>query len=113
MSGTCNLTIEQGATWSITITWEVDGSPVDLTDYTARMQIRRKHDSDDALLDITDDDAITLGGVAGTIAILLSDDETAAIPAGLHVYDLELEASDGTVTRLLQGSCNVDAEVTR
>ena len=37
----------------------------------------------------------------------------AGITAGDYVYDLEMVASNGVVTRLLQGSFKVTPEVTR
>lgn len=115
VSGTCNLTVEQGATWSVTVTWEVDGSPVNLTNYSARMQVRTRHEASATLVSLTSavGGGLTLGGVAGTIGIALSATATAALPAGGHVYDLEMVSGAGVVTRLLEGRFTVTPEVTR
>lgn len=55
---------------------------------------------------------IVLGGNAGTVVISLSDDITASLAAGTYIYDLELTSPTGSVTRLLEGTFIVDAEVT-
>ena len=108
-----DITCYQGATFGYEFTWLVDDVPVDLGGYTAAMQVRPTHDSDDVLVDLTDGAGLTLGGAAGTIDLAIDADSTAAIPAGSHVYDLELTDPFGIVTRLLDGAFAVDPEVTR
>ena len=115
--GNFTMQMWQGATWHYDLTWATGdpSTPVDLTNYEARMQVRAEVDSTETILDLTSllGGAITLGGVAGTIDLDLSATETAAVTPGTHVYDLELESDTGVVTRLLQGSFVVSAEVTR
>jgi hypothetical protein len=111
-AGSLNLTIEQGADWSLTMTWTIDGSAVDLTTYTARMQARREYKCDEAVIDIESPTNITLD-VNGGILVELTAAETAEIPARRYVYDLELEDANGVVTRLVEGEILVKAEVTR
>lgn len=116
MTTKTNLTIYQGETYSVSFTWqEPDGTPIDLSAYTARMQIRRNYadaDRSEPVLDITDADSITLDD-EGNILITVTDDVTEAIAAAHgYVYDLEL-AHDGVVTKLLAGTVNVLPEVTR
>ena len=114
MSGTHNWTIEQGADWSRRVTWLVDGVAVNLTGYTARMDVRLRHSSTDKLLALSSPSAgITLGGLAGTIDLVLTAAQTAALAEGLYVYDLELVSGAGVVTRLLEGTVTVTPEVTR
>jgi hypothetical protein len=55
---------------------------------------------------------IVLGGAAGTVVISLTDEITASLAAGTYIYDLELTSPTGSVTRLLEGTFIVDAEVT-
>ncbi len=111
-----DITIEQGATFLLDLLWkDSNGTPVDLTGYAARMQVRRKYDAPDpALLSFTDaNGAITLGGAAGTIAIKGLATLTDVVPAKQGVYDLELVAPNGDVTRLVAGIVIVTPEVTR
>lgn len=121
-----NLTIEQGATWrdSYTLlqpaptgTPIADMLPIDLTGYTARMQIRPDYASTTVLVELTTENArITITPAAGTIALYISDTDTSALafadaPA---VYDLELvPPAPGDVIRLLRGTVTLSPEVTK
>ena len=113
MAGAYNFTIEQGATFNLLMTWRIDNVPVNLTGYTARLQARIDVDEPDTILSLTTGAGITLGGAAGTITLDQTATQTALLPKGEYVYDLELQTSGGVVTRLLQGELNISAEVTR
>lgn len=115
MAAKYDIVCDQGATFSRVLTWQDDAAnPVNLTGYTARMQVRDEADSSTAALSLTTENSrITLGGTAGTITLLVSATDTAAVTAGEYVYDLEIVSGAGTVTRLIQGCFTVDAEVTR
>lgn len=110
-----NITIEQGATFQMNLLWkDSTGSPVNLTGYTARMQVRQKYSSPDTLLNFTTENgAITLGGVLGTIAVVGAATVTDDLVGKNGVYDLELVSAGGIVTRLVQGSVYISPEVTR
>lgn len=113
-AGILNITIEQGATFTRTITWTISGTAVNLTGYVARLQVRADYDTDPIIsLTSAAGGGITLGGVAGTIVLLVSATATAALTPGSYLWDLEVEAADGTVTRLLKGQATVDPEVTK
>jgi len=107
--------IEQGADFFWTLTYKDNiGTPVDLTGYSARMQVREDYSSPLALVDIsTDSGEVTLGGAAGTIHIHLSAVETSALDFTTAKYDLEIADSQGVVTRLLQGAVTLSHEITR
>ena len=113
-AGIYNIIAEQGATLSRTITWrDTNSQPINLTNYTARMQVRNDYDSPTAVLTLTTENGgITLGGAQGTVIMTVSASAMALIASGSYVYDLELVLSD-VVTRLIQGSFAVNAEVTR
>jgi hypothetical protein len=107
---------EQGATLLRNITWKDGmGAPVNLTDYTARMQVRESIDAPTVLMELTTENGgITLGGVAGTIVLSQDAVTMAAVTWTSGVYDLELVAGvGGQVTRLLSGRIKVNPEVTR
>lgn len=111
-----NITINQGATFDQQMTYyQPDGiTPINLTDYTARMQIRPSIASSNVILSLTTENGgIALGGVLGTIVLNVSATATAALNFDAAVYDLELESDDGFVTRLLAGSVFLCKEVTR
>lgn len=87
-------------------------TPVDMTAMTARMSIKDKVGGTELLRLSTLDGTITLDAVACTITIILPASVTAALTWKGGVYDLELEAIDGTVTCLLAGKVKVTDEVT-
>jgi hypothetical protein len=110
--GKLNLTCPQGSTFSKSLTYKLDDNPVDLTGYSARLQVREFFYSPDPVLNLTNSSGITLGASAGTIQILIDATTTSGLLAGDYVYDLELVAG-GTVTRLIEGKFVVTPEVTR
>lgn len=112
--GILNLTFSQGATWKLSMTYTSgDTQPVNLTNYTARMQARVSYDSPDVALNLTHTSGINLGGTAGTVELLVPASTTAGVAAKQYVYDLELESPSQEVTRLVQGTLTVTPEVTR
>lgn len=116
VAGQYNIVADQGATFTRTVTWlDANSQPVDLTGYSARMQVRQRYVSTSTVLSLTSTPAagITLGTTNGQITIQVSATSTAAVAAGEYRYDLELVSGSGVVTRLLMGSFTVRAEVTR
>ena len=110
------FTIYQGATFRKRLRWGVKatGVPIDLTGCTARMQVRPEVESPTVLLELTTaNGGITLGGVAGTIELFVSDDASTLFTWTAGAWDLEIEFPGGDVRRLAQGSISVSPEVTR
>lgn len=118
------ISIEQGATWQHTVTITDDGAPLNLTGYTARMEIRRNVGSTDAaLLDLPGDDGtISMALTTGVITILIPAATTSGLTPPnpnilgfqqLGVFSLEITSGAGFVERVLEGQVMVSAEVTR
>lgn len=107
--------IEQGATLLKPIVWKDSNSAaVNLTGYTAKMQVRQSASSTDVLLEMsTSNGRISITPLTGTITLIFSASLTAAIDWSRGKYDLELTSGDGTVTRLIEGQISVSKEVTR
>lgn len=99
--------IEQGATEVRTFTWKTsDGTPLNLTGYTARMQIRPSVSSSEITLELTTENGgIALGGALGTVVVTMSATQTSAMSRP-GVYDLEL-VNGPVVTRFIQGGVSV------
>lgn len=109
MATKANLVIDQGTTFSTTVTLTDDnGDLVNLTDYTGAAQIRKHFTSSTA----TSFD-VTLGGANGTVTIALSANTTSGLTAGRYVYDVELTDSASAVSRVLEGIATVTPEVTK
>ena len=102
----------QGATLDKTFTAENDGDPVDWTGYTAALQVRQYYGSDTTVLSLSTGSGIAALTSNGQITITATATQTAAIPAGNYVYDLELTSGSYKI-RLLEGRFTVTPEVTR
>lgn len=112
--GNYDITLYQGATFAQTLTWKnSEGSAINLTGFSARMMAREHLDAEAFLTLTTENGGITLGGVAGTIALAVTATDTAALTASRGVYDMELVDGAGKVQRLLQGNIYISREVTR
>lgn len=110
-----SITIEQGATFLLELIWKnPDETPINLTGYTARMQVRKKYADTVKVLDLTTQNGkIVLTPLQGKINVTIPATDTANVTIKTGVYDLELESSTGVVTRLIEGSVTVTPEVTR
>lgn len=110
-----DIVIEKGTDYSLELTWkDSEGSPIDLTGYTARMQVRPSVMSPEVLLEATTENGnMTLGGTSGGITIAFSNVETTPVDKNSGVYDLEIVSPTGSVKRLLEGGVTLKPEVTR
>lgn len=114
MAVSYNNIIDQGADWYLTVTYEnPNGTPINLTSYTAALQIRSLPSDPTAVLSLSTGSGITITGNTGTVAIRATAAQTMIIDEGNYYYDLEIYAPSGVVTRLVQGQVVVSAEVTR
>jgi hypothetical protein len=118
IAGLYNITCQQGATFQRQLTWTDSARDAyNLTGYTARMQVRDNVSSNTIVIALSttagSGGTITLGGIAGTVDLLIPAANTTTLTAGQYVYDLELVSGGGVVTRLLEGNFKVTAEVTR
>ncbi len=109
-----NATIDQGATFQLEVVYKDDaGTPINLTGYTAALQVRQNYYDTTALLTLTSpSNGIVITGATGTIDITMTSAQTGGLDEGFYVYDLEITSGE-TVTRLIQGQFTVSPEVTR
>lgn len=105
MTAETDLYIPQGTTWSQS--WQIINYDLTGTTWTGRSQVRRTADSEDVLHDL----AVTLDEDILTVSVL--PEESSAWPWKTGVYDVEIEAADGRVLRVVQGGVYVSREVTR
>lgn len=113
-AGIYNATIDQGSIWNVTLVYKDSNDvPVNLTGYTAAMQLRQNYNSELADLTLTTSNGgITITGATGTIAISATAIQTGLLTPGFYVYDLEL-TSGANISRLIQGQITVAEQVTR
>lgn len=105
-----DITIEQGATYTLVITV----TAVNLTGYTVRTQGRTSHAAITTVWASPTNCTLSVtAGTNSTITMTISAANTASMTApSTGVWDLEYELS-GVVTRLLEGTYTITPEVTR
>jgi hypothetical protein len=114
----------QGATFGLAITVkDANNAVMNLSSYSARMQIRSSYNSGSATETLTSTNGeITITAATGNVALELAASRTANIsvdlnngkpPKSMYVYDLELIDGAGKVSKLLYGDVTVYGEVTR
>lgn len=108
------LYIDQGATYRLSMEFkDPTGALVNVTGYSARMQLRKTISQDAADLSLVSPTHITVGTTNGKVDVVISASQTATLTGKKYVYDLEIESPAGVVTRLLNGVANVSPQVTR
>jgi hypothetical protein len=119
IAGVYRINCDQGATFERTMTiynpsvGGASATPVNLTGYSARMQVRPETDSNEIMVELTTENGrLTLGGVAGTIEMEIEADVTETFDTD-GVYDLEIYNNAGKVYRVIKGRFVVEPEVTR
>ena len=89
-------------------------TPIDLTGFTARMQIRAKIDDDVIIKELTTSSGdIAVNNTTKTITLTIPAYVTAAFTFSTAVYSLEMISSGGQVTTLCNGTITLVKEVTR
>lgn len=128
-AGNYSFTIEQGATFELELQYtDPNGTPIDLTGYEGRMQIRPTNTSDDVYLTLSSSlgpcgTGLNFSGSSGTkpptsgsIGIYISAASSSALDFTQAVYDLTIYSGSGDcsyVLRLLEGYARLSKDVTR
>lgn len=111
-----DILVDQGATLLRSIGLKSSAKAVvTLAGYTGVMKIRESTASTTAVLTLTTSNGgLEINATAGTVLIIATPAQTAALTPGKYVHDLELtETSTGAVTKIIQGNLTVRAEVTK
>ena len=120
-AGKYDITIEQGATFSLTIDYEEpEGTPFDLSTYSIAAKVRSLPSSSSPLLTLAVS-ALTLS--AGSFQLYAAASATAALVVAdppsrtIGYWDLEFTAAGASatavVTRILEGRVFISPESTR
>jgi hypothetical protein len=106
------FTVTNAAT-GIYISGGLATAPINITGYTAKMQMRSSPDDPTAVLTLTTENGgIVLTGPTGNIALHATAAQTGAINQGPYEYDIEIYQAS-SVIRVVQGQIEVSAQVTR
>lgn len=103
--------VPQGATWFQQLEYEIDGEPVNIESWSARMKVRKSYNLP-VLIELTTGNERIRIDETNKINIELTATDTAALAAGRYLYDVELVNEDD-VERVLFGMFTVGAEVTK
>lgn len=84
-----NITVKKGTTFQLPIIYQdSNGAPINLTGYTARLQVR-PYEGGLLVTELnTTNGQITINGATGTLTLSMSQTVTAALPTGQYQYDL-------------------------
>lgn len=110
--GRYNISVYQGTTFTLAPVWKIDGLPVNLSGYTADMQVRAATDQPIIIELSTANGRAVINGALGQVTLTLTATETAALAEGTYMYDLNFTAPNTTVTKILTGNFTVQASVT-
>ena len=113
-AGKYNISAEQGATFKRVLIWKDSvGTPIDITGFTSKMQVRAGYGLD-VLLDLSTANGkiIIIASVNGKFSINETATNMSALKAGVYKYDIEM-TNGAEVTRILEGSFTVSEEITQ
>lgn len=128
MTETVDIYLTQGQSDWISLTWTEDGDPVDLTGWSALLQVRRAAAAEDVLFSASTDDGKITVDASGVVLVEIPAAESSAWqPSALApskivdgatwtqfgVYDLELTDLSGQIVRLVHGRFWLSPEVSR
>jgi|SRR5215471_11767308 len=106
-----DLEIYQGDDWAATVNvYNADGTPADLTGYTAQSQIRA------GVADEAPDVAATMTCTVmppSQVSLSLPHDQTTLMPGVNYSWDLQLTTAAGEIITIMHGDVTLIQEVTR
>jgi hypothetical protein len=127
-AGKYSFVIEQGATLSFELQYrDGTGTPISLSGYSGRMQIRPTVASSEVYLTLSsslnaDGTGLNFSGsngqtpvASGSIGVYIASTTSSLLNFDQAVYDLEIysSATPPVVTRLIEGNIKLSKEVTR
>lgn len=112
MAQVINLYMDQGASFgnTIQVVSLFGGGILDLSDHTAKAQMRKSYGSKTAFTFTT----VITSPTLGKINISMTPEETQAIKPGRYLYDIEVtSATTGVKIRVIEGVIVVSPEITQ
>lgn len=111
MASIQHFSVSQGAVFEavVTVTNTVDGTPVDLTDFTGTSQIRKSYGSRNPSVEFS---VVINNPTAGEIILSLTDEQTESLKGGRYVYDVFVENSSNDRFKAIEGTVTVISAAT-
>jgi len=111
-AGRYNITIINGTTFTLAPIWLVDNLPVDLTGYTADMQVRDVSNNLVVELSTANGKAVISPALGQTTFTLTPTQTSAAnLPVGNYTYAFNLTDGSSNTYQILNGAFVVQASV--
>jgi len=124
-AGRYSFIIEQGSTLNLELQYkDENGVPIDLSNYSGKMQLRSSVDSSIVILELSsslqaDGTGLNFSGsngqtspTSGSIGIYVSAASSSLLNFDSALYDLEI-TSGSFVSRILEGQVKLSKEITR
>jgi len=112
IAGKYDIVINKRATFKLSLVLRnSSGTLINLTGYTAKMQIRKDPDGV-VIQELTNLSGLTLGGTAGTILIRIESTATALYDFEFARYDLFITTGSES-TKILEGDVKLDDSITQ
>lgn len=109
-----NFKVVQGDTFVIQVTYEdPNGDPIDLTSFSARMDVRNEPGGKILCASITNDNGISIDGSNGILTITLSPSQTRRLTTPSAAYQLQIISTSDIYTTILKGYFSVYPAVVR
>jgi hypothetical protein len=109
-----DLNYEQGTDLEFPITVNINGSELDATNYTAKLQVREYTEGSDVLYEMsTENGRISTTGGTVKLVFAAADLQGATWTAGEYDLKIASPGSPGKATRIMEGKFYIDPEVTR
>ena len=111
-AGRYNITIINGTTFTLAPIWQVDNLPVNLTGYSADMQVRDV--SNNLIVELsTANGKAVISPALGQTTFTLTPTQTSAanLPVGNYTYAFNLTDGSSNTYQILNGAFNVQASV--
>lgn len=109
-----NFKIVQGDTFSVLVTYQnPDGTDINLTEYTARMDVRNEPSGKILCASTTSSNGIVIDPVNGELNITFTPAQTRKFTTPSAAYQLKLISPSGVHTTILSGYFSVTPAVIR
>jgi len=115
MAGQKNWEVDQNTTFTFTVEYkDNDGDPIDLTDCSAKMQVRDTKGGSKLAFTLTSPSTggITIDGPNGKLTIKITPTQTNKLFYPKSAYDLMIVDSNGNKTKLIEGFMTLSRSVT-
>jgi len=109
-----NFKVVQGDTFAIRVTYKnSDGSPINLSGYSAQMDVRNEPSGKILCASVSSQSGITINTSLGILDVEFSPSQTRKFTLPSAAYQLQIRSSSGAQTTILKGYISTSAAVIR